>query len=90
MEAALFAIIKDTVDIGGQELSHRIQSEIEHLNDMLLINENYIPRVIPLYVIAEDPEHVSVCAFDLTHTQISKDRMNSLIGVHAVFLLATN
>lgn len=88
MEAALFAIIKDTVYSGGQELSYRIQSGIEHLSNMLLVNENYIPRLIPLYVIVEDPEQISVCAFDLKHTQTSEDRMNSLIGVHAAFLLA--
>ena len=86
IEAALFAIIKDTIDSGGQELSNRIQNGIEHLNDMVLVSENCIPRLIPLYVIAEAPWHISVCAFDLKHTQISKDRMNSFIGVHAIFV----
>lgn len=85
IEAALFAIIKDTIDSGGQELSNRIQNGIEHLNDMVLVSENCIPRLIPLYVIAEAPWHISVCAFDLKHTQISKDRMNSDKGVHAIF-----
>ena len=61
IEAALFAIIKDTIDSGEQELSNRIQSGIEHLNDMVLVSENCIPRLIPLYVIAEAPRKRKKC-----------------------------